>query len=228
MHELLLAISLSSKVVIDPLFWIQCLIFVQFSSLPLRKSNIFESRNKTWSNCKSSHWSKLEMDYITGQRTTCSMWKSEFQDTRGAEDLNEFAWGDASGSWWRGDAKQKERNLGRPKLCPATSLHSSNLWLYFKSVPSHVHSSTAERAKATWMQSWGKELHLVDCGAEGKVSLGISTLIAIRPDIFSAHRWRNKKFQLSCIIASISYIFCTLQLIFLLPRRILHLACWAH
>ena len=121
------------------------------------------------------------------------MWKSEFQDTGGAEDLNEFAWGDASGSWWRGDAKQKERNLGRPKLCPATSLHSSNLWLYFKSVPFHVHSSTAERAKATWMQSWGKELHLVDCGAEGKVSLGISTLIAIRPDIFSAHRWRNKK-----------------------------------
>ena len=156
------------------------------------------------------------------------MWKSEFQDTWGAEGLNEFAWGDASGSWWRGDAKQKERNLGRPKLCPATSLHSSNLWLYFKSVPFHVHSSTAERAKATWMQSWGKELHLVDCGAEGKVSLGISTLIAIRPDIFSAHRWRNKKFQLSCIIASISCIFCTLQLIFVLPRRILHLACWAH
>ena len=153
------------------------------------------------------------------------MWKSEFQDTGGAEGLNEFAWGDASGSWWRGDAKQKERNLGRPKLCPATSLHSSNLWLYFKSVPFHVHSSTAERAKATWMQSWGKELHLVDCGAEGKVSLGISTLIAIRPDIFSAHCWRNKKFQLSCIIASISYLFCTLQLIFVLPRRILHLAC---
>ena len=121
------------------------------------------------------------------------MWKSEFQDTRGAEGLNEFAWGDASGSWWRGDAKQKERNLGRPKLCPATSLHSSNLWLYFKSVPFHIHSGTAERAKATWMQSWGKELHLVDCGAEGKVSLGISTLIAIRPDIFSAHCWRNKK-----------------------------------
>ena len=135
------------------------------------------------------------------------MWKSEFQDTGGTKGLNEFAWGDASGSWWRGDAKQKERNLGRPKLCPATSLHSSNLWLYFKSVPFHVHSSTAERAKATWMQSWGKELHLVDCGAEGKVSLGISTLIAIRPDIFSAHCWWNKKFQFSCIIASISYIF---------------------